>query len=205
MFFGQYRYPEVNAEGKIDLFLFLEASRGIEKFVELLGTAFYPVKNDIHGNIEKLLKIYNMDKEKFKYVNNIVESEINLEEEEKIGIDALLWLKRALEYIQVFLTCFVEDYQEKKNTEDLTPYFKKAYELKLKPYHGWFVQQLFALCIKVAPFRKDLIKLLGTGMENFNEEIIMNDIEEFLNSLNSNLEIIVAMYDENNLNSTKVV
>lgn len=205
MFFGKYRYPEINSEGNIDLFLFLEASRGIVKFVELLGTAFYPVKNDIHGNIEKLLKIHNEDKEKFKYVSNIIEYELDLKDEDKIGIDALLWLKRALEYIQLFLTYFVEDYQEKKNTEDLTPYFRKAYELKLKQYHGWFIQQLFSLCIRVAPSRKDLIKLLATGLENFSEHDIMEDIQEFLISLNSNLDVIIAMYDKNGLNSTETV
>lgn len=204
MFFGNYRYPEVTVDGKVDAVSFLQASGGIVKFVELLGKVFLPVKYDINGNIEKLQNIINTDKEKFIYLSDIVEYEMTLSTDSRIGIDALLWLKRALEYIQAFLTFFVADHKQGKQTEDLIPFFKKAYEEKLQPYHGWMVQKLFGLCLLAAPGRKVLLQLLSMNKDNITDDDIMADIEEFLCTLNKNLEVIIDMYNKNNLNCDTV-
>ena len=59
-------FSSINDDGLIDTKQFLEASRCIVQFVDLLGTTFKPVKNDIDGNISKLRKIFESDFEKFK-------------------------------------------------------------------------------------------------------------------------------------------
>ncbi|XP_035232386.1 glycolipid transfer protein-like [Stegodyphus dumicola] len=111
---------------------------------DLLGSVFIPVKSDINGNIEKLYKIYHSNEEKFLALSDIISYEMN-NTDLKVGKDALLWLKRALEYVHVFLTCLVNDSKEEQYSDNLVPFFNKAYEEKLKPYHGWFVQKIFGV------------------------------------------------------------
>lgn len=85
---------------------------------------------------------------------------------------AIFFFSRALEYVHVFLTCLVYDSKGGSSPDNLCPYFNKAYEEKLKPYHGWFVQKLFG----VSPFIlskyllnvKKILKLLSTKFSNAN-------------------------------------
>ncbi|KAG8195186.1 hypothetical protein JTE90_027930 [Oedothorax gibbosus] len=192
------QFPEVT-DGKIEVVPFLEASKEIVKFVEILGTVFSPVKNDISGNIEKLSKIHHSDEAKFSTLNGIVEHELPLERQHQIGIDALLWLKRALEYVNVFLSCFAEDGKQPPCSENMSAFFHKAYEEKLKPFHGWIVQKVFGLIVIAAPSRSSLLKLLSGGKDPVPEEEIIKDIEQFLIGLNSNIDTINRLYVTHNL------
>ncbi|XP_015908553.2 glycolipid transfer protein [Parasteatoda tepidariorum] len=203
MFFTNVsHFPKINDEEKIPLVPFLEASKGIVQFVEILGTVFTPVKQDINGNIEKLYKIHQSDKTKFETINDVIAYE--LEETNKVGIDALLWLKRALEYVQILITCLIDDTKDGSCAEDLTPFFNKAYEEKLKPYHGWFVQKLFGLIVYAAPGRKSLLLLLNDNKEISDEEI-MKEAESYVNQLSHNIEIINRLYTTHNLHSNEKV
>ncbi|XP_076364074.1 glycolipid transfer protein isoform X4 [Tachypleus tridentatus] len=166
--------------------------------LKLLGKAFLPVKYDVNGNIEKLQTIYKTDELKFKHLSSIVIHEMNDDKDkDKVGTDALLWLKRALQYIQVFLSYFVEDYVQGNCTEDLVPFFRKAYEEKLKQYHGFIIQNLFGLCLRAAPGRKQLIVLLSNGKEDKEGEVF-DDLKNFLVGMTANLDIIVDLYKKYN-------
>lgn len=59
-------FCEIKDDGLIETEHFLEASKSIVQFVQLLGTAFKPVKNDIEGNIVKIGQILDSDREKYK-------------------------------------------------------------------------------------------------------------------------------------------
>jgi len=50
---------------------------------------------------------------------------------------------RALSFILVFLS------EVLAGEEDLVKCAKKAYEQSLKQYHGWMVQGIFSVCIKL--------------------------------------------------------
>ncbi|XP_054719808.1 glycolipid transfer protein-like [Uloborus diversus] len=204
MFFSDVtHFPEIE-DGRIEILTFLDACRGIVRFIELLGTVFSPVKNDILGNIEKLNTIRMGNKEKFLTLNDIVEYELE-NSKENVGIDALLWLKRALEYMNVFLTCLVNDSKENICTDNLVPYFNKAYEEKLKPYHGWLVQKLFGIMVHAAPSRKSLLQLLAGEIEFAVEDEILADIENFIQGLGSNLEVINSIYKRYDIDSNAKV
>ncbi|XP_076364072.1 glycolipid transfer protein isoform X2 [Tachypleus tridentatus] len=146
----------------------------------------------------KLQTIYKTDELKFKHLSSIVIHEMNDDKDkDKVGTDALLWLKRALQYIQVFLSYFVEDYVQGNCTEDLVPFFRKAYEEKLKQYHGFIIQNLFGLCLRAAPGRKQLIVLLSNGKEDKEGEVF-DDLKNFLVGMTANLDIIVDLYKKYN-------
>ncbi|RWS25784.1 Glycolipid transfer protein-like protein [Leptotrombidium deliense] len=191
------QFEEVN-NGMIGTIQYLEASKGIVKFVEQLGTLFKPVRSDINGNIEKLTSIYNSNPNKYKTLNSIVEVESKsiADGEFKIGTDALLWLTRALQYIHLFLTYFYEDYSKQVKNEDLSVHFKKAYEETLKMHHNWFVQQIFYLCLNAAPDRTSLIKLISIddNEDAVDEAMVFKEIEKNNQLLNANITAVRSLF-----------
>ncbi|GBN37613.1 Glycolipid transfer protein [Araneus ventricosus] len=198
MFFTEVKkFPCVENE-IIEFLPFIEACKGIVKFVELLGSIFTPVRLDIQGNIDKLSKIHFSDEAGFPTVNSIVEFEVK-RAGDQTGIDALLWLKRALEFVHVFLVCFVNDSKQEQHDEDISPFFHKAYEEKLKPYHGWIVQKLFGWIVIAAPSRKSLLHLLASGEDNLTEDVIFGEMEIFLQGLGANIDVINKIYVAHNL------
>ncbi|XP_045135223.1 glycolipid transfer protein-like isoform X3 [Portunus trituberculatus] len=136
-------YPEVTEDGKIDTVQFLETSKAFIKIYDLLGTAFYVVKKDMAGNIEKLYKTYNKSPEKYKFLNDL----IYLEKEDPtiFAVDALLWLKRALEFTVIFIKGLCEEYKKGITTDRLDHLATDAYNKTLKCYHSWLVQNVFKL------------------------------------------------------------
>lgn len=60
-----------------------------------LGTAYVPIKNDISGNVTKVRTKYEKGKDKFKYIEDMIEDDL-LENSGKMGTatEGLLWLKR---------------------------------------------------------------------------------------------------------------
>lgn len=193
------KYPEVSADGKVDTKQFLDASRTIVKLFDLLGHGFTAVKYDVNGNIEKLEKQYNSNPGRYKTLNDMIRCEID-DGESKFATESLLWLKRALEYTRVFLRCMIEDHKNGTKNENLADFCRLAYESTLKRYHGWVVQKLCALSVRAVPWRRDLMKLLAYGRQGMDDLVII-DMEEFLNALSSNLDVIVKMYDDWGLNS----
>ncbi|CAL1274364.1 unnamed protein product [Larinioides sclopetarius] len=182
MFFKEVKkFPCVENQ-IIEFIPFIEACKGIVKFVELLGAIFTPVRHDIQGNIDKLSKIHFSDEAGFPSLNSIVEFEIK-ENGNKVGIDALLWLKS----------------KQEDHDEDLSPFFHKAYEEKLKPYHGWIAQKLFGWIVVAAPSRKSLLHLLASEEENMTEDVIFGEMEIFLQELGANIDVIHKIYDSHSI------
>jgi hypothetical protein len=175
----------------------LRASKDVLKFVELLGKVFIPVKKDIKANIEKLNKIYESNPSKYKYLNEIVKTECETlsKRDFKIGTDALIWLIRTLNYNQTFLSLLLCDFEEGKETEDLSGFFSEAYERSLKKYYNWFMQKICSLCLLAAPNRTSLLKLLTTN-ENIDQKIIFSAIKEYLITLKANILAVNQMFDE---------
>lgn len=50
---------------------------------------------------------------------------------------------RGLRFIQVFLQSLVDGEKDDNNPNLIRVNINKAYDVALKRYHGWFVQQLF--------------------------------------------------------------
>ena len=59
-------FEEIGSNGLIKTKPFLVAAKYIVDFVDLLGTTFKPVKNDINGNIIKLTTLFESDEVKFE-------------------------------------------------------------------------------------------------------------------------------------------
>lgn len=197
---AEHGFLPVPEDNRIETKSFLDAASEVVPFFDVLGpTAFAPVKSDINGNIKKLREKFAKDPEKFKTLQDIVDSEI-AEKSTKVknsATDALLWLKRALQFIIVFLR------EVLTGEEDLVKCAKKAYENSLKRYHGWMVQGVFSLAMKAVPYRKDFIDKLGRG--KVDEETVLKEMKECVDLLEANVEVVEQFYQKNDLDSSKVV
>ncbi|XP_028416687.1 glycolipid transfer protein-like [Dendronephthya gigantea] len=181
---AKYRFLPIQDDKRIETWPFLQACQEIVPFFDILGpTAFAPVKSDINGNIEKLTKKYKEDQEKYKVLQDIVQSEIDsgTTKAKNSATDALLWLKRALSFILVFLQ------EVLTGEQDLTKCAKAAYEGTLKKYHGWMVQSIFSLAMKAVPYRKDFIQKLGNGQD---ESVVLAEMGDFVNELKNTFDVI---------------
>ncbi|XP_071540390.1 glycolipid transfer protein [Panulirus ornatus] len=195
-------FPTVTEDGKIDTVQFLEASKSFIQIYDLLGTAFYVVKKDMSGNIEKLYKTYNKAPEKYKYLNDLIYEE--QKDPSIFAIDALLWLKRALEFTVIFINGICDEYEKGIHTERLDHLATEAYNRTLKQYHMWLVQNLFKVVVKSVPYRSDLVKSLYYGKMG-SEAVLYKEANAYTKQLETNLKVIVQMYDDWGLNNDKKV
>ncbi|VDM96380.1 unnamed protein product [Thelazia callipaeda] len=183
--------------GKIPTEQFLKACQGIADFVGFLGTTFIPVKNDISTNIIKVKTKYEIDKEKCKFVEDLVDDDLeNNNGKMERATEGLLWLKRGLEFILEFLTEMVRVYRsslDKSQTESLTGCICNAYNNTLKRHHGFISKQLFKVVILAAPSRSTILKMLAEGREDVND-ICIDHITTHLDNFRANVEHIVQYY-----------
>nr|XP_006815838.1 PREDICTED: pleckstrin homology domain-containing family A member 8-like [Saccoglossus kowalevskii] len=179
---------------------FLEAFRNILPIFDALGsTTFAPVKMDILGNIRKLNQKYMTDTEGYASLQLIVGEEIqkNRTKVKNSATDALLWLKRALEYVYEFLHEIAE------GEKDLSAVASHAYSKSLKTFHGWVARGVFALVAKTVPYYEDFISLLAQSRADYDhpnfEKYIMKDMRTYLKSVNTIITILNDFYTENDL------
>ncbi|XP_057365901.1 glycolipid transfer protein-like [Daphnia carinata] len=191
-------FPEPTLDEKIRANEFLSASNHLAQFFGMLGTIFTPVQSDISGNVKKLTQFIEENPGKVVYVNDIILMEAGATR--SISIDALLWLKRALEFTMLFIDGIVCDTKNGSANEDLRPLCLQAYEKTLEKYHGWMVQQIFYLVSRACPSRRDLLASLALG-ETDMEPTILAQMEEVLVNLKKNVAIINQLYSQYNLDA----
>ncbi|XP_014775862.1 glycolipid transfer protein [Octopus bimaculoides] len=204
-FFGDstYLFPAITDQGHIEVIQLLRASRHIVKFLEGFGTTFSPIRSDISGNIEKLQTKYNTDPVTFSHIEAMFLDEQENKTTNYAGISGL-WLKRALEFIHVFLSGFLEEHKAGNTSQSLHPLIQKSYEETLSRYHGWLVQKLFPIISIAAPSRTGLMNILCKDT-NLNEEQFINDLQVYLDSLSSNLEVFKSILIKYNLDNNDKV
>ncbi|XP_076031550.1 glycolipid transfer protein [Oratosquilla oratoria] len=196
-------FPEVTEDGKIDTVQFLEASKAFIKIYDQLGRAFALVKSDMNGNVEKLYTTYNKNPEKYKYLNDMIEEEKN--DPTIFAVDALLWLRRALEFTYVFVRGIIDEFEAGNPTEKLDHLANIAYTQTLKPYHNWAAQNLFKIVAKACPYRSSLVKSLFMGKEEGSQRLLLEDASRYLQKLLPSLNVIKKMCEEWSLEEMKKV
>jgi len=200
-FFGksevQYKLPQ--DDGDILVSEFLNSCNGIVEFVTFLCTAFLPVKSDIQGNITKINRVYETDPTKYASIKKLLEAE-SIASPGKMGVatDALLWLKRALEFILVFLEALVNDYHSGQPSDTLVGISQAAYESTLKQHHNMIQRGLFAVIIRATPWRKDFMKTMALGRSDAEQQCII-DLEQYLPPMKENVKVLMDIYRQKGL------
>ncbi|XP_058995683.1 glycolipid transfer protein isoform X2 [Mustela lutreola] len=168
---------------------------------DCLGSpVFTPIKADISGNITKIKAVYDTNPAKFRTLQNIleVEKEMYGAEWPKVGATlALMWLKRGLRFIQVFLQSICDGERDENHPNLIRVNATKAYEMALKKYHGWIVQKIFQAALYAAPYKSDFLKALSKG-QNVTEEECLEKVRLFLVNYTATIDVIYEMYTKMN-------
>ncbi|XDC84050.1 hypothetical protein R6Z07F_015223 [Ovis aries] len=189
------------ADKQIETGPFLEAVSHLPPFFDCLGSpVFTPIKADISGNITKIKAVYDTNPTKFRTLQNIleVEKEMYGAEWPKVGATlALMWLKRGLRFIQVFLQSICDGERDENHPNLIRVNATKAYEMALKKYHGWIVQKIFQAALYAAPYKSDFLKALSKG-QNVTEEECLEKVRLFLVNYTATIDVIYEMYTRMN-------
>ncbi|XP_042083609.1 glycolipid transfer protein isoform X2 [Haplochromis burtoni] len=194
----EHQFRQLPADRQVETRPFLEAVSYLPPFFDCLGsTIFAPIKADISGNITS---VYDSNPGRFKTLQQILEAEKDMHGGEwpKVGATlALMWLKRGLKFIQVFLQSLVDGEKDENNPNLIRVNVTKAYEIALKRYHGWFVQQLFKAALFAAPYKSDFLRALSKGRD-VKEEDCLEKIRKFLINFSATVDAIYDMYNKMN-------
>merc|ERR1712062_349539 len=192
-FFGktETKFSAINLDNGVQVIPFLNACREYGFFYDLFGgTVFMPIKADVNGNINKLQGWYDADKNN-DTLEKILENEINNGTTESKGsaTDALLWLKRGLWMMVKFMQSMLN------GERNATKSFNAAYEVSLKPHHGWMVQKMFGVGLSMIPdYQGFLIAMTSADFSGNKEEVVMREMGEYISSLNDVLLHIDQFY-----------
>ena len=195
-------FPVVPDDKKIETMQFLEACEKIPALFDLLGgRVFYPVKSDIIGNIEKIKKRYLENPVHFATLDDIIEFEkhetdkkLKMKDGNGIATNALMWLKRGLKFILLFLEHLIKNDYDPQNPENLKACARLAYKDSLQEYHGWMVSQLVSAATNACPYRSVFLKALA-DYEGVNEEKTMKRAAEFAINYRATVDAIYELYD----------
>lgn len=157
--------------------------------IETLGTAFSPVKSDIQGNITKIKARYDQAPEKSKTLQSLVQAE--RAEKGKTATEALLWLKRGLEFTSLALRFNIDS-----PSEELSASFSRAYGQTLSKYHSFLIRPIFSVAMSACPSRVNFYKTLAESGDVIK---VKTQLNEWVAGLESRLAIVVKFYDAEKL------
>ncbi|KAI8097114.1 glycolipid transfer protein domain-containing protein [Halteromyces radiatus] len=148
-------YVDVDTSKGVDTAQFLDATEGVVKLFDSLGSsAFTVVQNDMNGNIKKIRTRYLSNPTANDTLENLLANEAH--EKKRVATEGLLWLIRGLDFTAQALRRSLSD-----QTEELTISFTKSYEATLKKFHGILVRPVFSLAMKACPYRKDFYEKIN--------------------------------------------
>lgn len=117
-----------------------------------------------------------------KTLQSLIQKEI--ESKQNIAKEALLWLKRALEF-----TC---KGLELKPDQEISASFTIAYQQTLSKYHSFLIRPIFSMAMKAVPSRSNFFKSLG-GSDK--DDRLMTQFNTWRLAMEKIVLILVKFYD----------
>ncbi|CAO3693503.1 unnamed protein product [Rhizopus stolonifer] len=179
-------YVNVDTSNGVNTEQFLEATEGLVKLFDLLGSAaFSVVQNDMNGNIKKIRERYLTN----PTANNTLEELTKVESPEKkrVATEGLLWLSRGLDFTAQALHRSLDH-----PNEELNESFTKSYENTLKKHHSFVVRPVFSLAMKACPYRKDFYQKLEVS-----DEADLAQMKAWLHALENIISTIQNVFKAN--------
>ncbi|GLV32490.1 uncharacterized protein CBL_00800 [Carabus blaptoides fortunei] len=201
-FFVLSQMVESLEDSKIDTVIFVNAAKEIVGLIEQFGKLFAPVKYDMNNNIAKIYSVYTKDKEKCKYLHDMILYE--KQNNSDTGTVALQWLRRALHFVLKLFELIVESHKDEKKSNSLDKLFSAAYDETLRPYHGWMLQQLFYIICCKCPTRERFFQILACN-EPYCDEVIISEMTYFNVNLKHCVLNLVSFYRDHKLETTERV
>jgi len=143
---------------------FLALSHLLLCVLDKIGPTMAVLRLDVQRNIERLQELYLMDPAKYSTLTEIVEKEVKEGTARKVDscARAVLWLARSMDFTIALLQKLEEDTDE----QSLAQLVEAAYEVSLKPWHGWISSAACKIALQLIPERKVFTSLLlGMGQD----------------------------------------
>ncbi|KAG2225289.1 hypothetical protein INT45_001513 [Circinella minor] len=178
-------YTDVEIANGINTEQFLEATEGVVKLFDQLGSsAFSVVQNDMNGNIKKIRDKLLSNPSANATLQSLMETEAP--EKKRVSTEGLLWLTRGLDFTAQALRRSVDNPEEELNVS-----FTKSYENTLKKHHSFVVRPVFGLAMKACPYRKDFYQKIGVLTDT-----ALEIMKTWLAALENIINIINAVFKE---------
>ncbi|XP_027149591.1 glycolipid transfer protein 3-like isoform X2 [Coffea eugenioides] len=133
------------------------------------------LRQDVHQNIQRLEKFYESEPSVYSNVVEILSEEAK-EGKAKKGPScskAFVWLTRSLDFTVTLLQLLVEDFGR-----DMEQAVDEAYNITLKPWHGWISSAAYKVALKLVPDTKDFITILMA--EDENQDMLKEEIRTLI-------------------------
>ncbi|XP_022141722.1 glycolipid transfer protein 3-like [Momordica charantia] len=164
---------------------FLSLCNWILQFLDKVGPTMTVLRQDIHQNIQRLESMYESDPSVYSNVVEILKKETNEGNARKLTScsRAFLWLTRTLDFTVALL-------QKSKEEPRLSmeQAVEDAYNLTLKPWHGWISSAAFKIALKLVPDTETFANLLMAKDEK--NDTLVEEIDSFILMLSPFLEDI---------------
>ncbi|CAI9718054.1 pleckstrin homology domain-containing family A member 8-like [Octopus vulgaris] len=195
----------LDSAGEVPVEPFLDSCKSILPiFDKLNSTAFATVKMDFSSNIQKIEKKYATNSE-FTTLQKMITWELEANEQHlsnSVAV-AVLWMKRALEFIREFIS------EIHNGKADLSEATTEAYNRTLKPFHTRFARSIFDVAMRAIPTRDMFLAQLHSISYPVPKEdidrILDHHMVTFINSLKPIIQSINDFYCANNLDSEEQV
>mmetsp|Transcript_1477 Transcript_1477/g.3985 ORF Transcript_1477/g.3985 Transcript_1477/m.3985 type:complete len:202 (+) Transcript_1477:83-688(+) len=161
-------FPEVTAswklaadkivDNKVPAVEFLKAAEEFVPIFDRLGTIFTPVKADVGGNVKKLKDAHAANPVATIHELVIAEKAEGKHKLKTSASVALLWFKRAMQFIFTLL-------QKVSTGLDANKAAKEAYAETLAHYHGFMVKKTFEVGLMAAPSSDTMLGCLGNDKD----------------------------------------
>lgn len=190
-------FPETdnqNNNNKIITKAFLESAYQVVESIESFGRLFTPIVKDMRGNVKRLETKYMENEQTFYYLEDLILLDKDGNENTFDAVtEGLLWLKRALEMIEMFFRNMLDD---ETCSDNVKHHLRKAYEDALLPYHGFLAQKGFQFLHHYVPSRTTLLGPSENNRDN------VEALKNFLITFRANLNHLNTFFEVNNLNRT---
>ncbi|CAN6248704.1 unnamed protein product [Urochloa humidicola] len=168
---------------------FLALSHLLLGVLDKIGPTMAVLRLDVQRNIERLQELYLLDPTKYSTLTEIVEKEVKEGTARKVDscARAVLWLTRSMDFTIALLQSLEEDTDQ----QSLAQLVEAAYEVSLKPWHGWISSAACKIALKLIPEKKIFTSLLlGMGQDC---SALKDEIEKLALLLRPLLEDIHSM------------
>ncbi|CDP18284.1 unnamed protein product [Coffea canephora] len=142
---------------------FLSVCNLLLQVLDKIGPTMAVLRQDVHQNIQRLEKFYESEPSVYSNVVEMLSKE-GKEGKAKKGPScskAFVWLTRSLDFTVTLLQLLVEDFGR-----DMEQAVDEAYNITLKPWHGWISSAAYKVALKLVPDIKDFITILMAEDEN---------------------------------------
>ncbi|KAF6004256.1 hypothetical protein F1559_004393 [Cyanidiococcus yangmingshanensis] len=103
------------------------------------------------------------------------------------GTEHILWMKRAMQFVYMLLQMFVED-------ADLELCVYHSYRKTLRPCHPYIVRKVAENLHRFVPNRTGFVRRIHAD-----EQFVLVQMKRFLKAIEPRLDILVDLYNSNNL------